>query len=412
MLADVTARDHRAPDVAPPLPPPPPGGTIRLMREVRSTALSGGDGALEDAVHLLIERLGIDYARLDSAESGADAALVVERGRDAAQPPALTGSEASNAPADPAAGGAPSPLDIELWQTCSGGLPAALRERGLVCGARLPMRGGALTVGSRHACAMSELVLACCQAAAQSLEEAIARRRLASKLLRLRRRQVTGDLAATVVHDYNNVLTAVMSVTALFRERLPSGDDAHGYLEMIDSLSVSAAALGRQLLDFAGDRDDCARPVDLNELVRELCALARSITAEGVEVHLELGEPLPPVGAVRPLFQQALLNLVLNAAEAMPRGGHVLLRTRLVPGAAGDGDAVAIDVIDRGSGIAPEVLPFVFEPFFTTKHSGEGTGLGLASVQQTVRRHGGRVEVESTVGVGSTFTVLLPAWHD
>ena len=90
----------------------------------------------------------------------------------------------------------------------------------------------------------------------------------------------------------------------------------------------------------------------------------------------------------------------------------MLLRTRLVPGAAGDGDAVAIDVIDRGSGIPPEVLPFVFEPFFTTKHSGEGTGLGLASVQQTVRRHGGRVEVESTVGVGSTFTVLLPAWHD
>ena len=122
--------------------------------------------------------------------------------------------------------------------------------------------------------------------------------------------------------------------------------------------------------------------------------------------------------AERPLLQQSLLNLVLNAAEAMPRGGRVLLRTRLVPGAASDrsprddgsgSHAVAIDVADGGSGIPPGVLPRIFDPFFTTKHASDGTGLGLTSVQQIVRRHGGRVEAESTVGVGSTFTVRLPA---
>ena len=390
---------------------------------MRRVAFAGDDGALDDAVALLVDGragsgLGIDYARLELCASDADPGLPVGRGPDAAHPPVLAGDAALWPPAEPTGDDARPPDEIELWPGRSGALPAALRAGGLASGARIPLRGGTLTVGSRRTGSMSELALACCQAAAASLEEALARRRLDAKLLRLQRMQVAGELAATVVHDFNNVLAAVMGVTALVRDRLPAADRAHEYLDMIDSLSTSAAALSRQLLDFTRGCDDCVQPTDLNDLVRETCALARSITASNVEVCLDLREPLPRVLAERPPLQQSLLNLVLNAAEAMPRGGRVLLRTRLVPGAASDrsprddgsgSHTVAIDVADGGSGIPPGVLPRIFDPFFTTKHASDGTGLGLTSVQQIVRRHGGRVEAESTVGVGSTFTVRLPA---
>ena len=176
---------------------------------------------------------------------------------------------------------------------------------------------------------------------------------------------------------------------------------------MIDSLSTTGHDLTRQLLDFARAGGGAAELLDLNEVVREVRALTASVMLEGIALSLDPERSLPLVRAERALLHQALTNLVLNALDAMPDGGKIVLRTRVTAGTQGK-RRVAIDVIDEGTGIGADVLPHVFKPFFTTKEAGSGTGLGLTSVQRIAQRHGGSVEVKSTPGSGSTFTLRLP----
>lgn len=301
------------------------------------------------------------------------------------------------------------PFEEEPTET-PGGLAAALKERSLTSAARLPIGedgSGSLTLGSRSAGALAEPMLGWCEAVANIFESMLTQRRLEAELLRAQRAQLTAELASAIVHDVNNVFTGIVGFGSILASELPADHPAPRHVDMIDSLSTTGHDLTRQLLDFARPGGGAAELLDLNEVVHEVRALTASVMLEGIALSLDLERSLPPVRAERALLYQALTNLVLDAIDAMAGGGKIVLRTRVTAGAEGT-RKVALDVIDEGTGIAPDVLPHVFKPFFTTKEAGSGTGLGLTSVQRIAERHGGSVEVKSTPGSGSTFTLRLP----
>ena len=378
-----------------------------LFLEFLEAALSTSDQALQGAADVLTRHPCIDYVRVEApAADGAPGGLLIER-------PAAPGGvlESSTALA--------LPLDCGLgvWHEGSAAMPRPLRERGLVSALHIPLTHGALTVGSRGPSASSPSTVAWCRAAARVLEAVLERRQMETELLRLERGRALGELAASTAHDFNNVLTGVMAVTTLLREQISDVHPAQQCLRMLDMLAASGAELGAQLLSFARDRGTGTEAVDVNEVVHQVCTLMRHGTPANIEVESEPERPLPLVNGIPALLRLMLTNLVLNASDAMPGGGRVVVRTRFVPDGADRRDGarrvtphghISVEVIDGGTGIAPEALSRLFEPFFTTKSESGGSGLGLTSVRRIVERHGGRVEVASTVGAGSTFTVVLP----
>jgi signal transduction histidine kinase/CheY-like chemotaxis protein len=223
--------------------------------------------------------------------------------------------------------------------------------------------------------------------------------------------EVVGRLAAGIAHDFNNNLTAIMGCAELLQAEVgPSGRD------LTDSILHSSrrvAELTRQLLAYSRKAQMQQVPTDLHGIVREALSLVRRSLHPNVRVITRLEATNATVVADVALLQNAILNLLVNAGDAMPEGGTLTVSTASVDAADGDepppaGPSVALAVSDTGHGIEKELVSQVFEPFFTTKPLGRGTGLGLAAVAGTVKTHGGRVEVESTVGVGSTFRVVLP----
>ncbi len=378
-----------------------------LFLEFLETALSMSDHALRGAADVLTRHPGIDYVRVEApAPEGKAGGLVIER-------PASPGGVPRSSPA------LALPLDcgLRVWHEGSAAMPRPLCERGLVSALHIPLAHGALTVGSRGPSAASPSTVAWCRAAARVLEAVLERRQMETELLRLEQGRALGEIAACVAHDFNNVLSGVMAATTLLREQIPDVHPAQQCLRMLDMLAASGAELGAQLLNFARDRGTGTEAVDVNEAVREVCALMRHCTPANIEIESELEQPLPLVSGIPALLRLMLTNLVLNASDATPGGGRVVVRTRLVPDGADRRDGacrvtphghISVVVLDGGTGIAPEVLSRLFEPFFTTKGESGGSGLGLTSVRRIVARHGGRVEVASTVGAGSTFTVVLP----
>jgi two-component system, cell cycle sensor histidine kinase and response regulator CckA len=177
-----------------------------------------------------------------------------------------------------------------------------------------------------------------------------------------------------------------------------------------------AAALTRQLLAYARQQVIAPALVDVNDAIRGLDGLLRRSISENVVIELRLAERLPPVLIDRGQLEQVVVNLVVNARDAMPAGGYLAIETRLEAVDAvratildaARGEHVAIRVSDTGVGIAPDVLPNIFEPFYSTKGPGAGTGLGLATVDGIVRQARGAIDVTSSEGVGTTFLVLLP----
>ena len=169
--------------------------------------------------------------------------------------------------------------------------------------------------------------------------------------------------------------------------------------------AVRAAELTKQLLAFSRRQHLEKRVVDLGDVCQGFSRMLRRVIPEHVEVHIASVHETPPVSVDVGQIEQVLLNLAVNAGDAMPRGGRLDIRV----GPVNDGREVALDVADEGVGIPPELVERIFEPFFTTKPRGKGTGLGLATAYGIVRQHGGRIDVVSTVGRGSVFTVTLPA---
>ena len=244
------------------------------------------------------------------------------------------------------------------------------------------------------------------------------RHALEEQLSHAQKLEAVGQLAGGIAHDFNNMLTVVQMQATLLRD--PRSDPAHlrAGLDEIIAATDRAANLTRQLLTFS--RRQVAQPVDLDlaDTLGAMLKLLRRVLGEHITLETRFAARLPVVHADRGMMEQVLMNLAINARDAMPAGGRLEVslapvdvdaeRAARAPGAA-PGRHVALTVTDTGTGIAAEHLPRIFEPFFTTKEVGKGTGLGLATVFGIVTQHHGAIEVTSTPGVGTSFTVLLPA---
>jgi len=232
-------------------------------------------------------------------------------------------------------------------------------------------------------------------------------KRLEEQLRQSQKMEAIGQLAGGVAHDFNNMLTAISGYADLLAHSFDADDPRVDDVEQIRKAAGHAAALTRQLLAFG--RKQMLRPqrLEVNDVVRDLeKMLARTIGGE-VELQLSLADGLAPVETDPDQLVQVILNIALNGRDAMPGGG--LLRLATVSVESGGDRYVAVEVTDTGTGIDEHVRNRLFEPFFTTKDQGKGTGLGLATAYGVVSQSGGRIEVETALGEGSTFRVLLPA---
>jgi signal transduction histidine kinase/ActR/RegA family two-component response regulator len=220
---------------------------------------------------------------------------------------------------------------------------------------------------------------------------------------RRERMEALGRLAGSVAHDFNNIMGAIEGYATLNIRNLREGDPLRADLCEIRKAVAKAADLNRQLLLFSRSYPVPQNPVRVEELEAGLRAAFPPGAAVGLEFSAAPG--LPPAGGSLGELSHALLNLALNARDAMPGGGTVRITAEADPG----GEFLRLSVSDRGPGIPPEALPRIFDPFFTTKPKGKGVGLGLSAVYGIVRRHKGRVDVK-TSPAGSTFTLVLPVF--
>mgnify|MGYP000694254380 CR=1 FL=1 len=213
-----------------------------------------------------------------------------------------------------------------------------------------------------------------------------------------------GRLAAGVAHEINNPLTGVLTFAHLLRDKKNADPQDRQDLEVIIRETQRAAGIVRGLLDLAREKPPVKQRLDINEVIRRtLRLLGNQEVSRGIYIVEDLAEGLPPVYGDPNQLQQVVLNLSLNACEAMPEGGTLMLTTSAKAG------RVIVKVVDTGCGIKREDLERIFEPFFSTKPIGKGTGLGLSVSYGIVEQHGGTLEVESQEGRGSTFTITLPA---
>jgi signal transduction histidine kinase/CheY-like chemotaxis protein len=249
------------------------------------------------------------------------------------------------------------------------------------------------------------------------LRDVTERRHLEEQLRQAQKMEAVGKLAGGVAHDFNNLLTAIIGFATLAGDDLPAGSPARDALAQIRRSAEQAAALTRQLLAFGRRQILQPETIDLGEVVTQLEPMLRRLIGEDIRVVTELAPGLPCIRADRTQVQQVLLNLSVNARDAMPRGGLLTIRTGLTTVPAPDngaadlapGDYVVLEVTDTGQGIDASMVDRIFEPFFTTKAFGQGTGLGLSTVYGIAKQSGGDVQVRSTPGEGATFRVLLPA---
>jgi PAS domain S-box-containing protein len=250
-----------------------------------------------------------------------------------------------------------------------------------------------------------------------TVDDITERRALESQLRQALKMEAVGRLAGGVAHDFNNLLTVISANTAFVAADLPPDSQGAKDLAQVEEAAHRAAALTRQLLAFS--RKQVLRPqrVNVNESVQGLERMLTRVIGENVRIETWLDPNAWPVNADPGQLEQVLMNLIVNARDAMPDGGAVRITTSNVELDAAHaasysglaaGDYVALSVTDDGVGIPPALVSHIFEPFFTTKELGKGTGLGLATVYGIVKQSAGHVTVQSEVGKGTTFTLLLP----
>jgi PAS domain S-box-containing protein len=248
-------------------------------------------------------------------------------------------------------------------------------------------------------------------------EAEAARARLESQLLQSQKLESVGRLAGGVAHDFNNHLTVINGYCDLMLRRLAADDPHRESLKDVRQAGERAATLTRQLLAFARNQVLTLSPVSLNQIVSSMGTMLRRLVPENIGITTALVHGLGAATADTGQIEEVLMNLVLNASDAMPEGGKILIETANVdldpsmgerdPG-IGPGAYVTLAVTDTGIGMDERTRALIFEPFFTTKELGKGTGLGLATVYGIVKQSGGAIAVRSVPGEGSTFTVYLP----
>jgi two-component system cell cycle sensor histidine kinase/response regulator CckA len=240
---------------------------------------------------------------------------------------------------------------------------------------------------------------------------------LEAEVRRAQKLAAVGRLAGGIAHDFNNLLTVINCCCELMQQRLPATDPTRELLEDVRRAGERAAGLTRQLLAFGGRQVILPRLLDLNGLVAELGKLLGRLIGEDVALLTVLDPALGSVRGDRGQLEQVVMNLVLNARDAMPQGGTLTIDTRNVELTADDagthlgaqpGPYVRLTIRDTGTGMNATTQAHIFEPFFTTKAPGHGTGLGLATVYGIVKQSAGSIEVESAPGRGTTFRVFLP----
>jgi len=252
---------------------------------------------------------------------------------------------------------------------------------------------------------------------ARSLQYAIERKRLEEQLLQSQKMEAIGSLAGGIAHEFNNLLQAIIGYTRFAVDGLPVDDERRADLDKALSAANQAADLTQQLLNFSRPHRGARASIDVSELISEVAELMIPLLGKHMELNVEASpEPLVVV-ADRRMLQQALMNLCINARDAMPSGGLLRIAVGKVcsaedgaawPSGLKPGNYVSIAVHDTGCGIPGELRERVIEPFFTTKPPGKGTGLGLAMVYSMVQEHRGHLRIDSEVEAGSSVVIYLP----
>lgn len=251
----------------------------------------------------------------------------------------------------------------------------------------------------------------------ERLQAEAAQLRLQAHLNEVQKIESIGTLAGGIAHDFNNLLTAIIGNTQLALTRLASDHAAHALLKEVHKASDRAAALTRQLLAFSRRQRLERRAMDLNQTIQDFLTMLRRIIGEQIEIRVSLDKQMVPVFADAAQIEQVMMNLCVNARDAMPQGGKLLIETQLVtleeefcrqhawarPGRYG-----RVSICDTGVGMDAETLRRIFEPFFTTREQGKGTGLGLAVVYGIIKQHEGFIDVESASAHGTTLRMYLP----
>ena len=241
-------------------------------------------------------------------------------------------------------------------------------------------------------------------------------RALEQQLRQAQKMEAVGQLAGGIAHDFNNLLMVIQSYTEMLQEALSMNDPLRAKTEAIMKASDRAVSLTRQLLAFSRKQTLCPVVLDLNVLIDEAAQMLRRLIGEDIEFQVRLGESLWAIEADPDQIVQVLMNLCVNARDAMPLGGTLRIASANVTVAEANaggrpyvppGDYVCLSVSDTGVGIPEEVQEQIFDPFFTTKKVGQGTGLGLASVYGVVEQSGGHIGLDSTVGQGTCFKIYL-----
>ncbi|HEX7018663.1 MAG TPA: ATP-binding protein [Gemmatimonadaceae bacterium] len=256
--------------------------------------------------------------------------------------------------------------------------------------------------------------------AVQTLARDVTERKLFEERMRQAQRvEAVGRLAGGIAHDFNNLLTVIHTYTELSLAVTPADDARRDDLEEIQRASLSAARLTRQMLAFSRRQVVARRSVNVNDSIDEVVRMLRRVIGDNVGIQANLASALEPIWADPGQVEQVLVNLVVNARDAMPHGGTIVIETAAArvsgESPAGDGppipagDYVVLSVTDSGSGMTDEVRARLFEPFFTTKPQGEGTGLGLAVVYAITEQSGGYIRVTTALGKGSSFRLFFPA---
>ncbi len=278
-------------------------------------------------------------------------------------------------------------------------------------------RGKRTTIDVQPGADLYKLVSAINHVAARLAEASAEEKRLAEELRRRERLAFLGELAASVAHEINNPLDGVQNCARLLRRYRDDPVRSAQMLDLIDSGLARIDTIVRRLLALARESDLRPALVPARQVVESaVAATLPKVESRGVRVRIEPQTQQDMIRADALLLEQAIINLLLNAADSMPDGGEVTVRILRESYVAGLGDqshvehaAVVIEVADRGCGIPPELLPRIFEPFVTTKPRSRGTGLGLAIVARIADAHRGRVDVRARDGGGTLFRLLLPA---
>ncbi len=243
------------------------------------------------------------------------------------------------------------------------------------------------------------------------------KKNLERQLLQAQKMEAIGNLAGGIAHDFNNFLTAITGYSSLIISQIDGESDIAESAREILKAAERSASLTRQLLAFSRKQLLRSEMLNINNVITDMENLLRRVIGEDIEMSTELFKKLEPVHVDRGQVEQTLMNIVVNARDAMPNGGQLIIKTNNIqldqamaddlPGAI-PGRYVKIDIIDSGDGIQSDIIGKIFEPFFTTKDIGEGTGLGLSVVYGIVKQHGGNIYVTSNPPIGTTFTILFP----